>query len=156
MENPEPLKTIDSETRRPAWRRWLPWATAAAGLVLGAALATAFLGSPGPVKEPVRRFEVQIADSVLDWSLGSSVVLSPDSKRLAYVEGGGNSSTLFLRPLDQFEGHRVAGGTGSESAYHPFFSPDGQWVAYDNPLSGGPKPRRELGPGRDYRLRTVV
>ncbi len=45
------------------------------------------------------------------------------------------SSTLFLRPLDQFEGHRVAGGTGSEAAYHPFFSPDGQWLGYVTPQS---------------------
>ena len=62
-------------------------------------------------------------------------MLSPDSKFLAYVEGGGNDSSLFLRPLDQFEGHRVAGGTGSEASYHPFFSPDGQWLGYVTPSS---------------------
>jgi serine/threonine-protein kinase len=92
-------------------------------------------GGSESVSEPVRRFDVQIADSVLDWSLGSSVVLSPDSNYLAYVEGGGNDSSLFLRPLGQFEGHRVAGGTGSEAAYHPFFSPDGQWLGYVTPSS---------------------
>ena len=94
-----------------------------------------FTGGGESVSEPVRRFEVQISDAVLDWSLGSGVVLSPDSKFLAYVEGGGNDSTLFLRPLDQFEGHRVAGGAGSEASYHPFFSPDGQWLGYVTPSS---------------------
>ena len=119
----------------PGWRRWLPGLTAAAGLLVGGVAVATLTGGPEPASEPVRRFDVQIADSVLDWSLGSSVVLSPDSKYLAYVEGGGNDSTVFLRPLDQFEGHRVSGGTGTEAAYHPFFSPDGQWLGYVTPVA---------------------
>ena len=133
LEDPESQESIDAPTERSMWRRWLPWATAAAGLVIGGVVAAGFLGGGESVAEPVRRFEVQIADSVLDWSLGSGVVLSPASKHLAYVEGGGNSTTLFLRPLDQFQGHMVAGGSGGEAAYHPFFSPDGQWLGYVTP-----------------------
>ena len=134
LDHPEPQQTIDAQAHAPAWRRWLPGLTAAAGLLVGG-VVTAGLFNADPVAEPIRRFEVQIADTVLDWSLGSGVVLSPDSKHLAYVEGGGNSSTLFLRPLDQFQGHLVAGGSGSEAAYHPFFSPDGQWLGYVTPQS---------------------
>ncbi len=133
LEHPEPESTAGAAADTWAWRRWLPWATAAAGLIIGGVLVAGLLGKGDSVGEPVRRFEVQIADSVLDWSLGSGVVLSPDSEHLAYVEGGGNDSSLFLRPLNQFKGHRVAGGTGGESAYHPFFSPDGQWLGYVTP-----------------------
>jgi serine/threonine-protein kinase len=132
LENPETETAAPAATPR-GWRRWLPAAIGAAGLVVGGVLGAAFLGSGGTDNEPVRRFDVQIADAVLDWSLGSSVVMSPDSKFLAYVEGGGNDSSLFLRPLDQFDGHRVAGGTGTEASYHPFFSPDGQWLGYVTP-----------------------
>ncbi len=132
MENPEAESAMVVAAPQ-GWRRWLPGLTAAAGLLVGGIAVALFAGGGAPASEPVRRFEVQIADSVLDWSLGSGVVLSPDSKFLAYVEGGGNESTLFLRPLDQFEGHRVAGGTGTENAYHPFFSPDSQWLGYVTP-----------------------
>ena len=107
---------------RQGWRRWAPWLTAAAGLLVGGVVVALLTGGSEPASEPVRRFEVQIADSVLDWSLGSGVVLSPDGNYLAYVEGGGNDSTLFLRPLDQFEGHRVAGGTGTEASYSVFLA----------------------------------
>jgi Tol biopolymer transport system component len=134
LENPE-AETAAAVAAPARWRRWLPGLTAAAGLLVGGAVVAALTGGGEPASEPVRRFEVQIADSVLDWSLGSGVVLSPDSKFLAYVEGGGNDSTLFLRPLDQFEGHRVAGGTGTEASYHPFFSPDGQWLGYVTPVA---------------------
>jgi serine/threonine-protein kinase len=133
LENPEEEVSAAAATAAPAWRRALPWLTAAAGLLIGGILVRGLAPGGETVSEPVRRFEVQIADSVLDWSLGSGVVLSPDSRHLAYVEGGGNESSLFLRPLDQFEGHRVAGGTGPEAAYHPFFSPDGQWLGYVTP-----------------------
>jgi serine/threonine-protein kinase len=135
LENPEEEVGVAAATAVPAWRRWLPLLTAAAGLLIGGFLVRGLAPGGDTASEPVRRFEVQIADSVLDWSLGSGVVLSPDSKHLAYVEGGGNESTLFLRPLDQFEGHRVAGGSGTEAAYHPFFSPDGQWLGYVTPVA---------------------
>jgi Tol biopolymer transport system component/predicted Ser/Thr protein kinase len=134
LENPE-AEPAPGPAAQQSWRRWLPGLTAAAGFLVGGIAVAVLTGGETSPSEPVRRFDVQIADSVLDWSLGSSVVLSPDSKYLAYVEGGGNDSTLFLRPLDQFEGHRVAGGTGSEAAYHPFFSPDGQWLGYVTPSS---------------------
>ncbi len=134
MENPE-AETANPAAAPQGWRRFLPGLTAAAGLLVGGVVVASLTGGGEPASEPVRRFEVQIADAVLDWSFGSGVVLSPDSKYLAYVEGGGNDSTLFLRPLDQFEGHKVAGGTGSEASYHPFFSPDGQWLGYVTPSS---------------------
>jgi serine/threonine-protein kinase len=134
LENPEGEPAV-AESGPRGIRRWMPLLTAAAGLLVGGVLAASFAAGDGSPSEPVRRFEVQIADSVLDWSLGSSVVLSPDSRLLAYVEGGGNESTLFLRPLDQFGGHQVAGGNGTEAAYHPFFSPDGQWLGYVTPLA---------------------
>jgi len=153
LENPEGEPTA-AEPAPQGIRRWMPVLTAAAGLLVGGVLAASFAAGDGSSSEPVRRFEVQIADSVLDWSLGSSVVLSPDSRLLAYVEGGGNESTLFLRPLDQFGGHQVAGGNGTEAAYHPFFSPDGQWLGYVTPLAlkkvsitgGSPITLCEVGP----------
>ena len=112
------------------WRRWLPWGVAAAlALALGLQLA-GVLGTAGPSAEPIRRFEVRLAASGLDLALGACAVLSPDGARMAYVTGIGNDTSLFIRPLDRFEGTKVTAGINSGAPYHPFFSPDGQWLGF--------------------------
>ena len=73
----------------------------------------------------------------------SSVVISPDGTRLAYVGSvGSGRPRLFMRRLDQSLPTELA---GTEGAANPFFSPDGQWLAFwdDNRVAkiavdGGP------------------
>ena len=118
----------------PMWKRALPWGVAA---VLAAGLIAALIGglrdetSPRPVK----RLEVAVADQSAWVQVGSSVILSPDERFMSVVVGQGDMTNLLLRPLDQFEASPVAGGTGSTgaSAYHPFFSPDGNWLGFVSP-----------------------
>jgi DNA-binding SARP family transcriptional activator/Tol biopolymer transport system component len=55
-----------------------------------------------------------------------ALTLSPDGRRLAYIARHGASSRLVVRPLD---GEPVP-VSGTEGAYLPFFSPDGEWVAF--------------------------
>jgi serine/threonine-protein kinase len=54
---------------------------------------------------------------------GPDVALSPDGARLAYL----SQNRLFTRRLDQSQGTELSGTVG---AVNPFFSPDGQWVAF--------------------------
>jgi serine/threonine-protein kinase len=54
---------------------------------------------------------------------GADAILSHDGTRLVYVSKG----KLFTRRLDQPKATELA---GTEGAYAPFFSPDGQWVAF--------------------------
>lgn len=54
---------------------------------------------------------------------GTDAILSPDASRLVYV----SKSRLFTRQLDQRNARELA---GTEGAFAPFFSPDGQWVAF--------------------------
>ena len=69
---------------------------------------------------------VRIAEEALDTS--SAAVLSPDGRRLAFVGKATNEAPqLYLRDLDQLEATPVP---GTEAANSPFFSPDGQWVAF--------------------------
>ena len=54
--------------------------------------------------------------------------ISPDGKRLAYTARNEvGPSRLYLRSLDTFEPRLV---DGTEGAFAPFFSPDGEWVGF--------------------------
>ena len=58
---------------------------------------------------------------------GAAAILSPDGTTLAFVAQQANLSRLFVRKLDQLQAAALA---GTEGAASPFFSPDGQWIAF--------------------------
>ena len=119
-------------TPEPAWRRILPWSIAGLSLVGLIAAVLAFRPEAPPPKEPIR-LEASISEDPLWMTLGSSVALSPDGSRLAYVTGDETERTLWVRSLGQLQGASLAGGANSEVVYHPTFSPDGEWIAYVTP-----------------------
>ncbi|MFI5214650.1 MAG: hypothetical protein ACHQU8_08945, partial [Gemmatimonadales bacterium] len=104
---------------------YAPWAVAAV-----AALAAAF-GWLRPHPRPeVQRFGVAIPDSegVRTDHNGTSVVLAPDGSRLVYVGAEAHSGRqLYVREFGQLVPRALPGTAGAES---PFFSPDGEWVAF--------------------------
>jgi serine/threonine-protein kinase len=111
-------------------RRALPWVLLAATLTaLAATLALRQgRGAPG---EPPLRLAIAISDRSLDLTIGASSVLSPDGTRLAYVAGDDAGRTLYVRSLDSLDTVQLATGTvGTNSPYHPFFSPDGEWIGF--------------------------
>ena len=59
--------------------------------------------------------------------VGSSVALSKDGSKLAYVVNHGTDRSIFIRPLNQLDGTSVA---GTERGSAPFFSPDGEWLGF--------------------------
>jgi serine/threonine-protein kinase len=56
-----------------------------------------------------------------------AVALSPDGQSVAYCARGAGGISLYLRRLDQRDATRLA---GTEDAYDPFFSPDGEWIGF--------------------------
>jgi len=56
-----------------------------------------------------------------------SLALSPDGTHLAYVVDHDGTSQLYLRRMDEFEAQPL---DGTEGAFGPFFSPDGQWIGF--------------------------
>jgi eukaryotic-like serine/threonine-protein kinase len=61
-------------------------------------------------------------------SYSTAVAISPDGANIVYVASrGGAPAQLFLRPLDALKAEPVV---GTEGAASPFFSPDGQWIAF--------------------------
>jgi serine/threonine-protein kinase len=117
-------------------------------LVSLVALAAGLLGyrwnrtSPAPARPVMRLAVVPAADEGLGLGRGSAVAVSPDGERLVYLVGSGSSRRLVSRALAQAESTPLAGAEGADA---PFFSPDGQWVAFfasgklkKVPAAGGP------------------
>ena len=126
---PEP-----SGTAAPSVHRWLPW-TVAAVLGIGFAAALFYRGPPSAPRIPMHLSVELGSDAALArGSPGDSVAISPDGTRLVFVVMGADGKRrLASRLLDQ-------GQTSLVSDYpvfgHPFFSPDGEWIAFfaDNQL----------------------
>jgi len=135
-----PALTRGQQLRRLVLARSTPWL-----LFLGAAV-TAVWARLGPERsDRVYSFGVVIPESLsvrVDHT-GSSLALSPDGSRLVYAARAGQGRRqLLVRELRELEPRALPGTEGAES---PFFSPDGQWVAFfaDGKLkkvafSGGP------------------
>jgi serine/threonine-protein kinase len=110
--------------------RMLPWGIAAALAVV----TIVTLGVSAPWRSiappPAMQLSTEVgADVSLITPMGASAILSPDGQTLAFIAaaGGGGSTKLYLRRLDHLNATPLA---GTEDALSPFFSPDGQWIAF--------------------------
>ena len=113
----------------PAWRRALPWTLAVLGLAFGIFALSAPWRRAVPAA-PVRLTVELGADVSLNVTdEGPAAILSPDGSLLAFVarKKEGERPQLFLRRLDQLQ---AAPLPGTEGAHSPFFSPDGQSIAF--------------------------
>ncbi len=57
----------------------------------------------------------------------TAFALSPDGRRLVFAAWRGAAQSLYQRVLDRPDAQPIP---GTERALNPFFSPDGEWVAY--------------------------
>lgn len=117
---PEP---VPPRTRRREWR----WVIVSAsltviGFMIGAGAVYYRRGAQPP--HLLTRLDLEIGgEDSPRGERGTSAILSPDGTRLVYVA----QSRLFVRRLDQATSTELK---GTERAQTPFFSPDGQWVAF--------------------------
>ena len=114
------------------WRRQRSWTLAGAGLVTAGVAGALFWTRTGRVDEashPVTRTSVTFsADQELtSEARAQPLALSPDGSRLVYVAYRDGRTQLYLRQLDAFEAKPMA---GTEGAWYPFFSPDGESVGF--------------------------
>jgi Tol biopolymer transport system component len=101
---------------------WL--AVAAALIVLLGVTSWALWRATRPVERSLVRLDVDLGPDVsLGSPRGTDTILSPDGTRIVYV----SQNRLFTRRLDQPNATELA---GTQGAIEPFFSPDGQWVAF--------------------------
>ena len=117
----------------PAARRGIgmvPAAVVLAVAIVATAGLTSLLRPPTPPAVAGAATHLTISlpegDEVIDKHL-LPLDISPDGTRVAYVGLRNNVRRLFLRNLAEAAPQPVAGTEGARS---PFFSPDGQWIAF--------------------------
>ena len=136
-----------SRARRTRW-------AAAAGLTALALGAAMFIGrsiasrTPG-VNPTVVRAAIKLPNGVQLSGTGSPVLaLSPDGSTLAFVGSADNMNRLYVHRLQDGRAKLVP---DSEEVEGPFFSPDGEWVAFAVGASTSTGRKAEL---RKYSLST--
>ncbi len=109
-------------------RERLAWTATAVLALTTIAFAVGFvLRAPKP-PQPVRLSAEIGVDAALNPNFGPSAILSPDGTRLAIAaRGADQKARIYVRALDQLQASAL---TGTENARDPFFSPDGQWIAF--------------------------
>ena len=130
-------------------------------LVMTAVAAWAWL-RPAPSRVvrsgPVYETSIALPDSTAVAYVGSSplgigtpaFVVSPDGMTLVFVGQNGGTTRLYQRRMDASV---VAALPGTDGAYAPFFSPDGQSVGF---FSGGMVKRTNLQSGATVSLAELV
>jgi len=108
----------------------LPWVLAALAIALAAAFAVLYLSAArqrdAGAGRVMRLQVVPPRGERLNFNL-PAFAISRDGSRIAYVVSKGATTELRLRSLDSGESAAIP---GTEGAQHPFFSPDGKWIAF--------------------------
>ena len=107
----------------------LVWISAVAILVLIVVVLAAFLLRPAPPVALLRLSAELGADVALADEIPGNVTVavSPDGNILAFVAVKSGMNQIYIRRFGQLQAEPLAGTAGATS---PFFSPDGQWVAF--------------------------
>jgi Tol biopolymer transport system component len=129
----------------------LAWGLAALLAVVSAGLAVGWLLSRSPTPRPLL-LSVPLAPV----ELSELFAVSPDGSQVAFVGRDEQSDALlYVRDLGESSARAFP---GSEGAWAPFFSPDGQWIAFLDgvsilkkvPTNGGPVVTVAEGNFRDF------
>ncbi len=100
----------------------------AAGVLVAAAAAWLLWPRPLPIQQ--LRVDVRLSTQELNGDLGPAFDVSPSGSRIAFVSGGQGERELRVRQLDQLDSTVLALRDNNGEPYHPFFSPDGEWVGF--------------------------
>ena len=98
-----------------------------AGALVAAAALLAWSPWRAPAPRPaVMEFDVELSPKPLFSGYGSAAVLSRQGDRIAFVPDG-EDRKMYVRDLSDPTPREIA---GTDLAYHQFFSPSGDWIAF--------------------------
>jgi hypothetical protein len=124
----------------------LPWMIAGLSSVVAVISVALLWRGTLPADRPMMQFSVDLGPEAIRGRADNgeylNPVISPDGSRLVFpAKAADGSEQLAIRRLDQ---SRVTILAGTEGAFDPFFSPDGQWIGFfagqklkKIPLQGG-------------------
>ncbi len=124
----EPLEARAITPAPPQW--WRPLAWAAAGAVISALAIAGVLMVREPPRPPASlvRSQLSFPGTPLTLANDRAFALNPSGTELVLAgQIDGDRYGLFRRRLDEDVVTPIA---GTEGAFGPFFSPDGQWLAF--------------------------
>jgi Tol biopolymer transport system component len=124
----EPSGTGAAPPRRDALPSWIAMAgVLLAGASLGIVAALLWRGAPVDDRGEIRFSMTLPDDERLAQSELGALAMAPDGRSIAYVASRGSTTQLLLRRLDAATSTPLQ---GTVSAISPFFSPDGEWIAF--------------------------
>jgi len=125
----EPAKAL-ATSKMKGWRRASFWAAACCLLAALAGITVWKLKPSLRDTAPVARFLLPIPSGVHLASANYSdlsLAVSPDGTHVAFIGDQGGRRQLYLRTLEAADTKTLQ---GTDDATNPFFSPDGQWLAF--------------------------
>ena len=146
---PEPSPRTPAYMPRPAWHSALPWA-----LVVAFAGATLMAWAPWrttPSAVPLQLSTELGADVSLAIGRGDALALSPNGRVVAFVarKGADGNAQLYVRRLGDLNAMHATALAGTDGADSPFFSPDGEQIAF---FAGGKLKRISVAGGAPVTL----
>ncbi|MDA2934176.1 protein kinase, partial [Acidobacteria bacterium AH-259-D05] len=109
-----------------SWRRLIPWSIAAMIAVMA---GVGFWILTRPTSEPLTKFVITTPPPTpLMSTAGNDLAISPDGRRVVYPADPGRPQ-LYVRSLGDFSATPIAGTEGA-TVGSPFFSPDGESLAF--------------------------
>ena len=123
------------------WRRWLPWSTAAAALLVAVAAIAWRIDRPAK-PALLQRIDIDLGMGFQAHPASARALLSPDGSRIVFLgSDDGAAADLFVRPLDAAIATPLHTGRSTEF----FFSPTGNSIGFvkdgklwKRSLDGGP------------------
>jgi Tol biopolymer transport system component len=108
------------------------WLAAAAALAAIGAGALAWTLKPSPARPPLHLAMMPPPTAAFHVARNreGGIALSPDGSMVAFVATSAGKAQLWIRRLDSIDARPLP---GTDGAFYPFWSPDGQWIAFFTP-----------------------
>ena len=126
----EKINAASSQTAEIAKTRSYRWLLTATAILLALTLLVAFKPWKSPLRPSSRLFVLPPEGTTfyLIRDSGGPVTLSADGTKLAFVAvDAKGTARIWVRPLGSLSARALE---GTEGATFPFWSPDGQWIAF--------------------------